>query len=243
VFVPDGPLRTIPFGALHDGERFLIETKALATTPGIALTDPRPLPGALSPLLVGLSESREGMPALPFVPDELRAIQSQHGGAVLLDEGFRVGDVRRALAEQPISVLHVATHAEFTAAGESAWLLAWDGRLSMDQLRDDVGLYRYRRQPLELLTLSACETAAGDDRAALGLSGVAVKAGARSALGTLWKVNDEATSLLVVAFYDELSRGVSRAEALRHAQQGLLEDLRFDHPGYWAPFLLIGNWL
>lgn len=243
VFVPDGALRTIPFAALHDGERFLIEKHAVATTPGIELTDPRPLRGPLSPLLVGLSESRAGMPPLPFVDQEIRSIHARLGGSMLLDEAFRMDGIREALSAQSIKVLHVASHAEFTGAGEQAGVLAWDGRITMDQLRRDVGLYRYREQPLELLTLSACETAAGDERAALGLSGIAVKAGARSALGTLWKVNDEAASRLVVDFYDQLGQGASRAQALRHAQRGLLAEPRFQHPGYWSPFLLIGNWL
>ena len=97
---------------------------------------------------------------------------------------------------------------------------------------------------MELLTLSACQTAAGDDRAALGLAGVAVKAGARSALATLWLINDQAAARLVTAFYRQLQdAGVSKAQALRQAQLQLLADRRYQHPGYWAPFLLIGNWL
>jgi CHAT domain-containing protein len=103
---------------------------------------------------------------------------------------------------------------------------------------------RFRDQPLELLTLSACETAAGDERAALGLSGLAVRAGARSVLGTLWKVNDVAASKIMVAFYGELSQpGTSRAVALQRAQMELLKDRRYLHPGYWSPFLIISNWL
>jgi CHAT domain-containing protein len=97
---------------------------------------------------------------------------------------------------------------------------------------------------VELLFLSACQTAAGDERAALGLAGVAVKAGARSALATLWHINDEASSLLVTEFYRLLARpGMSKAQALRLAQLAMLNDLRYRHPGYWSPFLLIGNWL
>jgi CHAT domain-containing protein len=92
--------------------------------------------------------------------------------------------------------------------------------------------------------LSACETAEGDERAALGLAGLAVKAGARSALGTLWRVNDEAARELIVEFYSQLKTdsGVSKAEALRRAQRKILEG-RFDHPQYWSAFLLISNWL
>ena len=102
----------------------------------------------------------------------------------------------------------------------------------------------YRDQPVELLTLSACQTAVGDDKAALGLGGVAVKAGARSALATLWYINDEASSQLITDFYTNLKdTGNSKARALREAQLAMIEDPRFSHPSYWAPFLLIGNWL
>ena len=97
---------------------------------------------------------------------------------------------------------------------------------------------------VETVVLSACATAAGDDRAALGLSGVAVRAGARSALGSLWSVSDRASSELIVRFYRELGQpGLSKAQALQHAQQELLASPGFEHPFYWAPFLVINNWL
>jgi CHAT domain-containing protein len=92
------------------------------------------------------------------------------------------------------------------------------------------------------LVLSACRTAAGDERAALGLAGVAVKAGARSALASLWAVNDESTARLVAEFYRELATGLGKAAALRGAQLALLNDERHAHPAFWAPFLMIGDW-
>jgi len=103
---------------------------------------------------------------------------------------------------------------------------------------------RYRDEPVELLMLPACKAAVGDDRAALGLAGLAVRAAARSAMGSLWSVSDDAASRLVVGFYDALDEpGMSKAGALRHAQQQLMGDLRFQHPFYWAPFTVINNWL
>jgi CHAT domain-containing protein len=114
----------------------------------------------------------------------------------------------------------------------------------MERLADYVGLFQFRDTPLELLTLSACETAQGDERAALGLSGIALKAGARSALATLWKVSDVSASQLVIEFYAQLRLpDVSRAQALQRAQRKALENLPYDHPGYWSPFILIGSWL
>ena len=114
----------------------------------------------------------------------------------------------------------------------------------MDSLEKFMGLAAFREDAVELLTLSACQTAAGDDRAALGLAGIAVKAGARSALATLWVVNDRASALLISEFYRQLEDvSTSKAMALQKAQSLLLNDRRYRHPGYWSPFLLIGNWL
>ena len=96
----------------------------------------------------------------------------------------------------------------------------------------------------DLVVLSACDTAAGDDRAALGLAGIAIKAGARSAVATLWQVHDEVAAELVATFYTELQDPtVSRAAALRRAQMKVLTNPRYEHPGFWSPFLMINNWL
>jgi CHAT domain-containing protein len=231
--------------ALHDGERFLIERYAVATTPGLSLTDPRPLDRQnLQVFASGLGASVQGFPALAHVPSELASIQALFGGEVLLDEQFRVPRIETELDDREFSVVHVATHGEFSEDSERSFLLTWDGRLGMDRLGEAVGHTRFRDRPIELLTLSACETAQGSERAALGLAGVAIQAGARSALGTLWSVNDAAAAELVGAFYGELhDPRSSKAGALQHAQQMLLRDPSRSHPYYWAPFLLIGNWL
>ncbi len=114
----------------------------------------------------------------------------------------------------------------------------------MDRLDQLVGSFQFRDDPLELLTLSACQTAAGDDRAALGLAGIAIKAGARSALASLWFINDKSSTILVSEFYRQLQTTmVSRARALQQAQLKLLDHPVYDHPVYWSPFLLINNWL
>jgi CHAT domain-containing protein len=245
VFVPDASLRTIPMSALHDGKRFLIEKFAVAVTPGLELVDPGSM-NREKPLLFlgGLSESVQGFPALDHVPEELRAIQSELGGEVLLDESFALGNIEKRLETRPYNVVHIASHAEFEPKASDTFLLTHDGRMSMDQLASYVGLFKFRERPLELIMLSACETAQGDDQAALGLAGVAIKAGARSAVGTLWKVNDVAASMLVAEFYRRLrDPQVSRAVALQDAQRTLLNDLRYRHPGYWSAFVLISDWL
>jgi CHAT domain-containing protein len=246
VFVPDGPLRTIPMAALHDGQHFLIERYAIATAPGLGLLAPRPVAEAkLTPLLNGLTGAVQGYPALPFVAGELKSISDLYGGKILEDKQFVVPQFGESLAETPYTVVHIASHGQFAGDPKDSFLLTYDGRLDMDGLEKFIKLSRYRDEPIELLTLSACQTAAGDDRAALGLAGVAIKAGARSALATLWFINDQASSLLVTEFYRQLGAHPtpSKAKALQAAQNKIRADLRYRHPAYWAPFLMIGNWL
>jgi CHAT domain-containing protein len=245
VFVPDGVLRTIPMAALHDGERFLIEKIPLATTPGLELTDPRPLsPQGARFLLGGLAVSVSPFEALPHVREELDALHERFGGDLLLDAAFVEQALAQRIESQPYAVVHLASHGVLGPDAHSSYLLTYDGRIDLQELSSYVSSARYREQPIELIALSACETAAGDERAALGLSGLAVKAGARSALGALWNVNDVAASQLMISFYQRLAQpGTSRAQALAGAQRELLEDPRTRHPAYWAPFLLISNWL
>jgi CHAT domain-containing protein len=245
VFVPDGALRTVPLAALHDGERYLVERYAVAVTPGLSLVDPRPLdPEAAQLLLAGLSQSTQGFPGLPNAERELEAIHALYGGEVLLNEAFAAQRFESELAAGQPTIVHVASHAVFSGDPSESFLLTYDGRLTLDAISDAFAPAQFRARPVELLALSACETALGDERAALGLAGVAIRAGARSALGSLWRIEDEATYRMIVAFYEELAKPrVSKAEALRRAQLALMQDLRFVHPYYWSSMLLISNWL
>jgi len=245
VFIPDGALRTVPLAALHDGRQHLIERYAVATSPGLTLTDPRPL--ANTPprvLMAGLTESVQGFSALPGVKTEIKSISALLPGKELLDQAFQAARFRSDLAGAPYTIVHVASHGEFGASAQDTFVLTHDGRINLNELESMLGGTNYRNQPVQMLVLSACETAAGDDRAALGLAGIAVKAGARSALATLWSVSDLASTQLIGDFYQVLAKGgESKAQALREAQLQLLSDRRYRHPYYWSPFLLIGNWL
>ncbi len=243
VVVPDGALRGIPFAALHDGTDFLVHRYAIATAPALSLVESGGSLAGRRALLAGLTEPVQDFPGLPQVRQELEDVGLLFESRRLDNAAFRVPAVREAMDATPYSVVHIASHGEFGADPRRTFLLTWDGRMTMDQLERMVKSGRLRDEPVELLTLSACRTAAGDDRAALGLAGVAVKAGARSALATLWYVNDDASSLLVTQFYRALSAGEpGKAHALRIAQEWLRADARYRHPGYWAPFLLIGDW-
>ena len=245
VIVPDGALRTVPLTALHDGKQFLVERYSIATTPGLTLTDPQPIKRERANLLLhGLTESVQGFAPLPFVADELQNVQKLYGGTVRQNQQFTLPTMEKDLGDRPYQIVHIASHGQFDSDVNKTFLLTYDGKIGMNKLEQILGLSKFRTDAVELLTLSACETAAGDDRAALGLAGVAIKAGARSALATLWTVNDPASAELVSTFYRELQDpAVSKAKALQQAQLGLLKDARYRHPSYWSAFLLIGNWL
>jgi CHAT domain-containing protein len=243
IVAPDGALRLIPFSALHDGEHFLIEKYAIGTVPGITLTDSESF-GQERPdvLLSGLSEAVQGFPALPGVKTELRDIrQITNAGAVLENKDYTFDNLMQAFKNHTYSVLHLATHGVFGGSSDKSFLLTYDGRLTMDRLEQLIWLGRFREQQADLLTLSACQTAIGDERAALGLAGVAVKAGVKSAVATLWYIDDEATSLAIREFYRELEISGVKVQAMQNAQKKMIARPRYQHPIYWAPFLVIGN--
>ncbi|MGB8168524.1 MAG: CHAT domain-containing protein [Chthoniobacteraceae bacterium] len=247
VFVPDGALRTIPMSALHDGEKFLIEKYAVAVTPGLQLMEASPVAKVQARLMIsGLSEERAGFPALVNVPQEVAQIEKLYGRSdALMNKAFRREALAGRLASEPFTIVHIASHGHFDQDVRKSFVLTFDKNLTLDDLERYIRPAQLRDQPIELLTLSACQTAAGDDRAALGLAGVAVKAGARSAFATLWFVNDAASTQLVSDFYTELTTHPehSKAQALQVAQKKLLTQARYAHPCYWAPYLVIGNWL
>jgi CHAT domain-containing protein len=241
VFVPSGALRTVPLGVLLDGDQFLIERYAIATTPAITLIPALGSPTSNHVLIAGLTKSVQGFAGLPGVGDEIRTIGAMFPSQSLEDESFSLASIRTDLSAANFSVAHLATHGEFSADHRQSFILTYDSRLTMDGLQTALGR---REAPLDLLVLSACSTAAGDDRAALGLAGVAVQSGAKSALASLWSISDEATASLMGSFYQSRKAGgETKAESLRDAQLTLLRSTSYRHPSYWAPYLLIGNWL
>lgn len=243
VFIPDGSLRSIPMAALNNGREFLVTHYAVAVTPSLALTQQRsPTERHIHALIGGLTQSVLGFSPLPNVGAELKSVESIEGGKVLTDNDFIAGNVERMVSEEPYTLIHIATHAKFEGNAKESFLLTFDGKINMDLLEKMIAPSRQRLQGIDLLTLSACQTALGDDRAALGLAGIAIKAGARSALGSLWFINDESSSRLLAEFYGHLQPGISKAEALRQAQLVIMGQEQFHHPIYWAPFLMIGNW-
>ncbi len=248
VIIPDDALSLIPFAALYDGEQFLIEKYAIVTTPGLQLTDPQPTPREnFEALLVGLSESVQGFPPLPKVPEELNTISTilQGDSEKLLNQTYEKKALTDAVTQNTYRIIHMATHGEFSADPSQTFLLTYDGKLRLNQFGSLLKLGQFSNEPVELLTLSACNTAVGDIRAAFGLAGIALDSGARSAVATLWSVHDEATMLAMTDFYRQFQSRpeLNKAQALQAAQLNLLKQTQYQHPAYWSPFLFIGNWL
>ena len=246
VFVPDGAFRNIPMGALHSGKNYLIEDYGVALTPGLQLLAPKPLEQLkLKTIAAGLTEKRQGFSALNYVNSELTEIEQQLSSIVLLNEEFTSEALQKEIKFSDYPIVHIATHGQFSSSLEDTFVLAWDSRININEL-DNILQTRgnTQEQAIELLVLSACETATGDKWAALGLAGMSVRAGARSTLATLWSVNDSSTAKLMSEFYRELSdKPIGKAEAVRQAQLALLNSRWYKHPFYWAPYVLLGNWL
>jgi CHAT domain-containing protein/tetratricopeptide (TPR) repeat protein len=242
VFVQDGALQTIPMSALYDGDRYLIETYSIALTPGLQLFAPKPLEEIpLTAVTAGLTEPRHRFEALEFVGVELAQIQSAIDSDVLLDRDFTSNTLANKINDSVAPILHIATHGQFSSQADQTFILAWDQPITVNQLSTLLQARDQQASRLELLVLSACETAIGDSRAALGLAGIAVQSGARSTLASLWLIDDESTPLLMNQFYQSLKTEPNKAAALRQAQLSLLQG-EYRHPRFWSAFVLLGNW-
>jgi len=261
VIIPDGILRMLPFATLYDGERYLVEKKILVTTTGLRLID-NSAPDSSSPTIL-LSGLTEGNHRLPYAEKEVAAIQKlfpSHPLSLLQDQQFTKTHFLEEVTRQPYSLIHIASHGQFKGQVEESFLetVEAESRLKITDFKRLAYWGDYRNQPVELLTLSACETSSGDADTALGMSGLTVTAGAKTVVGSLWRVDDLSTCYLMEAFYRQYASGVPKAKALQQAQIQLLRG-QFDqtaslcgdsansaetyrHPYYWAGFLVIGNW-
>jgi CHAT domain-containing protein len=246
VFVLDGVLRNIPMSILYDGNKYLVEKYNLALTPGLRLLPPKGLADQekIQVFSGGISEARPGFPPLPSVTTEIEAIGKLIPNQPLINADFNSRLVSRNLVSNNSQIIHLATHGQFSSRADETFLLTWDSRINLDQLNN---LLKNRSsQPdkaINLLVLSACQTANGDDRATLGLAGVAVKTGARSTIASLWSVDDEATQVLMSRLYQNLvTTHLDKAESLKMAQQSFLRSTKYRSPFYWSAFVLVGNW-
>ncbi|WP_315791823.1 CHAT domain-containing protein [Fischerella sp. JS2] len=252
VFVPDSFLRSVPMAALHDGQNFLIEKYAIASTPSLTLTDPSKIKSEnLRALAVGLTQDAKVdgriYKALTNVKKEIdQVLMIIPGSKQLLNQNFTRAHLQAELQRSIYPIIHIATHAEFGIAPEDTFLIIGKNeKLTMTDLYRMIQDVSQGINSVDLLLLTACETARGNDHTNLGLASVAVSAGVKSTLASLWSINDAATVTLVTKFYQYwYDYGLSKAEALQKAQQDLITlGKKYAHPYYWAPFILLGNWL
>lgn len=264
LFVHDGILRNVPMAALYDGEQYLIERFAIAIAPSLQI----PQIGTretvpLRALVLGLSEvskvDSNSLNALPAVKEEAADVaRLLPGSEILLNEALTKEQVTQTVQANAYSVFHIATHGQFGTDPQNTFLVMGrqdDDDEDRDGITEENQLLRLgeldaliragvpRAGLLELISLSACQTASGDERSSLGLAGITIRAGAKSALASLWSVEDEATADLMIDFYENWTAGTSKAQALRAAQLDLLRsDQNKDHPYYWSAFVLAGDW-
>ncbi|MEH2439632.1 CHAT domain-containing protein [Nostoc sp.] len=262
VFIQDGFLRSVPMAALYDNQehKYLVETYAIATTPSLRLSTPKASDRSTQKaLILGLTETAtiDGkiFDALSAVPDEISAIKGIFPSHTdLIDENFFPESFQKTLDKSTYPIVHIASHAQFGIIPEDTFIVTGKNqKLTIGQLENSLRNLNSKSDSVELLTLTACETAFGDDRATLGLAGVALQVGVKSAIASLWSVTDESTSELVKAFYTNYrNAGMSIAEALQKAQIRMIHAKKlspseinpsYDNPAYWAPMIAIGNWL
>ncbi len=245
VFVLDGYLRNIPMSVLYDGKQYLVNKYSTVIAPGLQLIDTKPLkPEQLEALTAGISEGRSPFPALPNVKNELKAIENQLSSRVLLDYQFTTLSFQEEAQSSPKPVIHLATHGQFSSNPDDTFIVAWDRKIFVKDLINLLQTTKDNQSnSIQLIVLSACQTADGDNRATLGLAGIAFRAGARSTIASLWNVGDDSTALLMSKFYQELVENhQTKAEALRQAQITLLQNSRYRSPRFWSPYILVGNW-
>ncbi|MDG2992247.1 CHAT domain-containing protein [Candidatus Synechococcus calcipolaris G9] len=235
-----GPgLRSLPWAALHDGNQFLVEKYNISLIPGFSLTDVSWSPIQNSQVLaMGASEFLDFSP-LPSVPKELNIIHDLWGGATLLNQGFTSDNLRAQRQQNPYGIVHLATHAVFRpGTADNSFIQLWD--------EDAVDLTQLPQldladPPVDLLVLSACQTAMGEPEAELGFAGLAVQAGVKTAVGSLWQVSDAGTLELMSYFYEQLRSAPFKSAALRQAQLEMIASDRYSAPYFWAGFTMIGN--
>jgi CHAT domain-containing protein len=275
VFSMDSGLRYLPLAVLHDGEQFLIEKYGVSLVPSFGLTDITYVDIRDRPVLAMGSAKFEGLPALPGVPLEVTNIlEIPWMGESFINEQFTLDNFKQQAASQNFGVIHLATHAEFKPGRlENSYIQFFEDKLNLVQFRQlaqELGWTSVENPPIELLVLSACRTALGEEQAELGFAGLAVLSGVKSVLGSLWYVSDAATLGLMSEFYHHLRETPIKVQALRESQLALLRGkvevkdgllylstgetltlppelaqfagMNFSHPYYWSAFTLVGNW-
>ncbi|MEM9215602.1 MAG: CHAT domain-containing protein [Cyanobacteria bacterium P01_F01_bin.150] len=258
VFVLDSDLKSLPMAALWDEPRqqYLLERYAIAVAPSLQLVKPKPLERPIRVLAAGSTEplehpfSQQMFAPLANVENEIDGISEYMPTQTLLNQDFTLPKLKEKLEAESFEILHLATHGEFSSDPNQTFILLNDIPLYSADLDELLRLNKDLQASLKMIVLSACQTAAGDRRATLGLAGLTLRAGAQSALATLWSVDDQSAATLMQEFYRQIAdhRDISRAEALRRSQLALWQQDNnhgkdWDAPYFWSPYVLVGNWL
>ncbi len=281
----DDTLRYLPLAALHDGEHYLIERYPVTVYTAAArnnLNNTTRVDWKVAGL--GVSDAQHPFSPLTAVPTELEGIIKRDTGdsdgvlpgEVHLNSQFTADRLKTVLT-QAYPVLHIASHFKLQPGDNSAsfLLLGNNQHVTLEQIRNEPG---YEFYDVDLLTLSACNTALGDKgkgQEVEGFATLAQKNGAQGVMATLWSVNDASTGIFMQNFYRirQENATMSKAEALRQAQlrfigrkgleprpegteRGAVDpddpnptakhgntSTDYTHPYYWAPFIMMGNWL
>ncbi|HAZ47087.1 MAG TPA: CHAT domain-containing protein [Cyanobacteria bacterium UBA11369] len=274
LFSMDTGLRSIPIAAFFDGKQFLIEQYSVALIPSFSLTDTRYVPITNSQILaMGISKSTQEQTPLPAVAVEIPTLTNKlWRGVEFLNESATLDNLKSTSRKQRFEIIHVATHAEFRPGNISeSYIQFWDNKLRLNQLRDLSKNVGWELPPkVEMLVLSACRTALGSEEAELGFAGLAIQAGVKTAIGSLWYASDEGSLALMTEFYLQLRTAPIKTEALKQAQLALLKeqvrvesgklrlsdnrliplppeiaargDQILSHPYFWSAYTLVGNW-
>ncbi|MBD2566126.1 CHAT domain-containing protein, partial [Nostoc linckia FACHB-391] len=255
IFILDKSFQSIPMSILYDGKNYLLEQYSIAATLGSRIRYPKPLSKKrFTALIAALSKpspslldrnAPKGVRSLPKAKEEVKDVQSHtQSSLTLLDEKFTTPRLEQEISKNNFPIVHISTHGQFSSDPLKTVLLAYDKVINIREFDKLLkGKIQTDADAIELLVLSACQTAKGNKRSTLGMAGVAAQAGARTTIATLWLVDADSTALLMEEFYKGLKNGIPKAEALRVAQLVLMKNPKYAHHYYWAPFLLVGSWL
>lgn len=248
-FVLDSYFQNLPLSMLSDGQQYLVQTYNISVSSSAEQLKQSfwessgTLVGGVSQVAPSFNDSNvpKNLTPLPQVKVEIENIKKTNPSAsTLIDAEFTSQSFKQMNEKHSFSTIHLSTHAQFSSDPNQTFVLAWDTPLNVKDLK---GLLQNKNNQanLDLLTLSACQTAKGDRRSFLGIAGIAAQAGARSILASLWLVDAESTSQLMSKFYEQLKAGHTKAEALQLAQLSLLNSEKYGHPFYWSGFILVGG--
>lgn len=242
VFHLNGPLQNIPMALLHDGDHYLIKHNPIALSTGYVKASPTTR-NDLAAIIGGVSESAPSLQAnnlnpLPEVQEEIEAVQAKVPRTeLLLNQDFTYENLLSALERATTPILHLSTHGKFSSDPSQTFLLAWDNTLNVQDISSVLEAGNGSSN-LNLLFLSACQSAQGDPRSLLGLAGLSAQSGASNTVASLWLADASASVVLSQTFYALLNDEESMANALRKAQLKLL-DSAYAHPYYWANYVLV----